>query len=364
MTTINFTNGKNPAASVRRFASVVDDALRNRSGTQGRQADATLVSELVNALPAIESGYPDALKTAVGRFDPQTSVLIHNSPHYGNTDLARLGDIVSTVGFISKNPEINVFEVRTVVDTNTAGRDSIYVPEVIVGANARIDLNNAIVRANGLDTPLSSLKNPVGTDVVCALEKDAESITLRPAKELMRTAIAAMPGQDTFAGALRIFNRAVHLSLLRAASEALEQQVSEYMIDIPLSTQLSLPMAKALFDTGVAAAKENRPANASPRLCGYVLASLAMNPTVVKGGRAMHTYYHEVTQMLSRAALLGAVPPLIVVPEMRLPKSSIGCSSVTIPTLNQAIETTMITLQRTNVRRQCITGTTNNQVVS
>jgi hypothetical protein len=182
---------------------------------------------------------------------------------------------------------------------------------------------------------LCKVRNTLGTNEMDALRRDTENIELKVPKELMEAAIAALPQQPSFAQALRLINRAIHLSLLYAASDAVGQRIPEYVIDVPLSMQLQQPKSAELFRMGSEAAERKPPERGSPRLCGYVLASLALNPFIVKGGRCMHTYYEGVSSMLKEEGLIARIPPLVVMPEMRVKKSSSG--ETTIPTINQAM---------------------------
>jgi hypothetical protein len=327
---VHHTQCNTDQKSVGKASATMLELLKTEEPNIGRR----FLPEIFGHVSEIERNYPQILRTSPHLNADNGFVLIHNSPHYGNTTLARLADVLSTAKAIRENG-VKLIEIRTTVDTTKIGTDGIYFPGTIIGASVR----NNLIRAGHFttpefETPLNKLRNPISTEIAREMEKDAASIQSAKAREFVLAALFVLPEQKTYALASRLFNLAVHKALLAVIG------VDDYLVDIPLSAHLALPEASKRYETGMEIQKlpEHRNMTRSPQLFGYVASGLSMNPHFVKGGRQMHEYYESIALALNRSSVLERVPPLVKVPEIRLRSTDLLDKSTTIPTINEAIE--------------------------
>ena len=199
-------NGQTEVESIEKTAETMRNLIRNKI-----KPNLALIKEVKNSVAALETAYPKELRTEsnlnIKGIDENT-VIIHNSPHYGNTTLTRLGDILSTIKLREKTEEM-IVEVRTTVNTNKVSADSIYFPGFIIGPTemlslvgkvSKSEIRNEEVRAahlasasskqkiNGNDsrTILHELKNPIDSDITKIIEEDTSKLDGDRSKNTLR----------------------------------------------------------------------------------------------------------------------------------------------------------------------------------
>lgn len=322
------------------------------AGEAHTAANAAMVREGIRVAEQLESKYPSVLRISErlprGVLNGDGFSIMHNSPHYGNTDLRRIADVFSTAmalgcrDFTTADVGLPMIELRTTVDTSNM-QDCIYEPHRLIGVHGRVTVGEP----SGTKL-IAMATNPVTEQVAAGLSSGIETLENPLAKELLASALVVIPKLKTYVEALRLWNTAVRCAFLAEAGLA----VQDYVIDVPDSMWSRTDIVNGEIAKGngkLAAFLETIESNGHSgelktfarregeklsinmlSLTGAVHAILMLRPTLIKGGRSMHNYFpHTIT-------ILG-IPVEQVPTYMQMPELGVGTFHG-IPTLAGATD--------------------------